>query len=402
MATIANQIGSTPTCMATIQNQYGPVDDYESRQQIFEIESEKIIQTAVNQMNQSDIASFPALFRDLLSTFAKERQRIAREAKTSHAHEFGIERVRDPAHAYTLFTGPYSKTNELAIQQLGSQMANMKRSVKEFQETTKKVEECIQERKFSFQIEILGPKEFEAYSKTISLEEAKVLKNEIFQEIPNATNFQIMQKMKEKQPVFYKNDKMNFYFRTIMEAFPKPTIDSVLRKVVSGNPANLKSDWILVTKRSEINGKMYATSQWLTWVYRNCRRDPVERMLDAEYRPSITVLHQDLFLINDAMKECEQIFSEIMKWDSKTATFTQLKNKVALLRYIFAEAMPYTRGSAAIAEWLEQAIYRAHGYTCTYHPNYPRESVDLVAISNLKYSDYLARYQQLVDCKPLD
>ena len=33
-----------------------------------------------------------------------------------------------------------------------------------------------------------------------------------------------------------------------------------------------------------------------------------------------------------------------------------------LIQYLFAHAMPYMRGTASIAEWLESAIYLFHGF----------------------------------------
>lgn len=61
--------------------------------------------------------------------------------------------------------------------------------------------------------------------------------------------------------------------------------------------------------------------------------------------------------------------------------------------------MPYIRGSAAIGEWLEGSIYQYHGISYSYHPSYPRESVDLIAITSLKFSTYLEKYHRLVQCK---
>lgn len=390
----------------TAEELYGKSSEYLSRQEIFKAESQKIIEIAVERIKNSICsADFKPglLFWDLLDTFAKERQRIAQQAGTPEAQLFGRESTDlDSGGFYdTSLVGAYAKANELAIKQLAAEMRPMKPSLKEFPNRTRKVEEEVQGRHFSFNIEILEPNLVQKYTHDIPFEEQCKLKTEILQEFSSKpTGFQIIKRMKEKRPDLYKHTRMYYYVTKVFESFPRPQVDMEKREIISGNVANLKSDFILVTKRSEINGKMYATSQWLTWAYKDYTRNPLDRMLLPEYRPTATVLHQDVFLREDALKECEKIFTNIMKWDCKTSSISNLKDQVALLRYIFAEALPYIRGSAAIGEWLEGAIYGAFDKTCTYHPSYTKESVDLVAISTLKYSDYLHRYHDLVHVSP--
>ena len=120
-----------------------------------------------------------------------------------------------------------------------------------------------------------------------------------------------------------------------------------------------KSDWVLVTQRLEINGKSYALSKYLTWMYRDHREDPVEHMREWSI---INVIHQDVCLIEDMLKEIGIIFSDIITWKT-TDMLSSLKEKIGLLQYLFAHAMPYDRGSEAISEWLESALYRYHGYS---------------------------------------
>ena len=43
-----------------------------------------------------------------------------------------------------------------------------------------------------------------------------------------------------------------------------------------------------------------------------------------------------------------------------------LSKTVAHLRYLYSHAMPFTRGSSATCEWLEQAIYLSKGYDLEY------------------------------------
>lgn len=75
------------------------------------------------------------------------------------------------------------------------------------------------------------------------------------------------------------------------------------------------------------------------------------------------ILHQDRFLLKETLNEIAKIFKQAMQWD-RSQPIQALKNDVGLFRYLFAHAMPFSRGSAAVAEWIEKLIYRAHHFDC--------------------------------------
>ncbi len=64
-----------------------------------------------------------------------------------------------------------------------------------------------------------------------------------------------------------------------------------------------------------------------------------------------------------------------------------IKKNVAAFRYLFAHAMPYERGSAAIGEWFEKAIYKHCGYDFS-----SGSSADLNALTSLSMSDFEGVY----------
>lgn len=153
-----------------------------------------------------------------------------------------------------------------------------------------------------------------------------------------------------------------------------------------------KSDWVLITARSEINGQLYALSHYVTWMYRTFKDDPVEHMKE---RSIISILHQDTFLIKPMLNDIAKVFKEAIEWNREN--IKDLKERVALLQYELAHAMPFHRGSAAISEWIEMAIYEFHGYKLTYNP---KKMVNLEALTSM-LPDFVKNYDSLVTLEEL-
>ncbi|MBA2367590.1 MAG: hypothetical protein H0V82_01025 [Candidatus Protochlamydia sp.] len=143
-------------------------------------------------------------------------------------------------------------------------------------------------------------------------------------------------------------DKMKALSMVIDNIFPpNQTVD------------NRKSHWVLATSRLQIDSSMYALSQFLTYMHFDGIHDPVERM---KGRSPITIIHQDMFLIEGTLKNISRIFEKAVLWDSKTKDLSILLDEVGLLRYIFAHSMCLLNGSAAVGEWFEETLYNYHGY----------------------------------------
>jgi hypothetical protein len=81
---------------------------------------------------------------------------------------------------------------------------------------------------------------------------------------------------------------------------------------------------------------------------------------------------------------------------TSSLSIEELKGKVAKFRYFFAHASIYLRGSAAIGEWIEKAIYKSHGLSLEY--KYPtldrpeRPLADLDAFLSFGPSEFIADY----------
>lgn len=405
-----------PITIQTIspQGMYGPAEQFQQRQMSYTQESQMIveegatsIQTAI--MENKSLVSF---FHELIFVFAKKRQEIAINAQTPDAEKYGRlhkDGIQEGANLYTPLCGTYEKANKLAIAALHDAMSSIPHTKKDFIKTSKTIEEVVSNRHFSYQIEILSGQKLREreWDTPLPLEVLSSLDlqiEEVSESIAgNECNNELYARFKlfkTKYPDLYKRDRMFFYIKFLGQAFPSPgAIQNSSKEVVllkDGNQDYLKSDYVLVTARTEIDKKMYATSQMLTWLYRGFNEDPFDRMA----RCSVTlVLHQDIYLNEASMNECANLFADILQW-SPEKPVDELMEKVALLRYIFGHTMPFARGSAAIGEWLERSIYHHFGYSCVNTgPN--QVGIDLLAITALSYKKYLQDYKRVIQISPL-
>jgi hypothetical protein len=142
--------------------------------------------------------------------------------------------------------------------------------------------------------------------------------------------------------------------------------------------------YVLTKVRCEINKKMYCLTQYLTRTYQDGRTDPVEQMRGVP----VVALHHDRFLIQDTLKEIETIFQRAVLWNKETQDLKELTDDIGTMTYLFAHCMPFCRGSAAIGEWLQEAIYTSHGLEIN------STGYDLKAISSPTLDEFMANAYQ--------
>lgn len=104
------------------------------------------------------------------------------------------------------------------------------------------------------------------------------------------------------------------------------------------------------------------------------------------------VVQQDPFDIEKTLRSVRAAFDKAMKWTSERPE-EDLKIAMGLIRYQFAHAMPFKRGSAAIAEWLETAIYRYHGFDRFQQPC--DRLLDLDAFTAFSLKEFMENYLAL-------
>jgi hypothetical protein len=149
-------------------------------------------------------------------------------------------------------------------------------------------------------------------------------------------------------------------------------------------PMNGKQPILHIISRLELEpGKMCALSHYFSQIDSflpdgsNCMTTP------------FLVVHQDPYLFEDTLKAVSQIFARVMNWKHR-AGVNELKDFVGRIRYILAHVAPFGRGSAAICEWIETALYWHHGFTDFQSP----KNRDLKAISSMSLDRFMEYYHK--------
>lgn len=345
---------------------------YGGQQEEFLKQSNEIINLAVKKIQAATLEKkdLVQLFHETLAFFGEARHRIAIAHKTPKAELFGIRRdEKFQSIAYTTpLCGAYYEYNPRVLNVMQTHLKKMNHSLREFHQTELEVkEDKYLGRNFSMEFSILTEtvkhmNKYHSYENYIRLcaligikpeapEGEADVKDENGRLLPVCmnkllSNREAMIVLKKKFPEEYK--RLKLYLVILQMRFLAPH--------------KKKSDWALTTLRLEVDGKMYAISQYLTWMYRDFKDDPVERMLNHSIS---TILHQDPFLIDAMLADIAKIFKKAIEWNGKD--LNELMQDVALLEYEFAHSMPHSRGSGAIAEWIETAIFRFHGYHVRYN-----------------------------------
>jgi Avirulence protein len=350
--------------------------------------------TSENFCNAVDVGDdLTQIFHTTLDYLGERRHAIA----VQHAHEkadlFGKKRVdaSDVFMMYTTLNEVYHEYNNILLPKIQKYLRNIPRTFREFKETEAKVagKSCMAKRT-STDIAILTAEKQAEFTIDFTRENyerlcdiCSIIPRDESQNIITCFNSLITQDImaiiKQKSPIDYKRFKMIYVIQDIYEDFP-----------------GKKSDWIVVTPRCEIQGKMYALTQYLTWAHRTYQDDPIDYMTARKDPTVIALLHQDVFLVKDTLQDIANIFKQAIEW--KSGETQELINLVGLINYLLAHTMPFKRGSAAIAEWLEMAIYRYHGLELQYDTKY---SINMEALT-LPLDEFIDKYPAMIKLEPID
>ncbi len=115
---------------------------------------------------------------------------------------------------------------------------------------------------------------------------------------------------------------------------------------------------LIVTKRFEIQQKLYALGRYILSTCPHCHTSK------AENHRYVVIWHQDYHSIPATMQKVKELVVEVLKMHSDNKA--EIVKKIALITYLIIHAMPYERGSGAVAKWLEQILYKYHGIEITY------------------------------------
>jgi hypothetical protein len=198
-------------------------------------------------------------------------------------------------------------------------------------------------------------------------------------------NKELLQKLKQSSPLDYKRLRNTAAVYSVQKTFAeeKPSV-------------NAPSDWFLATVRFQIEGKMYPLTQYLTWLSRVAGRGSNNTAESMTQNSAVSMLHQDPLLIDSMLHAIAKIFKNTILIDHKNVK--SLIAHVALFQYEFAHAMPFSRGSAAVSEWFERAIFMYHGFDVSYNQ---KKMVNLEALST-PANEFVSNYSSMITLKALE
>lgn len=330
--------------------------------------------------------SITDLFHEIVGALGKARNAIALAQGSYMAPLFGVRRdLASPTAEtrYTTYLTPlsmpagapeYREYNDLMIARIASVLSD-----------SKSLETAALGRRSTFEVAIVDQRDFETWTTPITLGEvAKALPTRV---IPRTLDLltndkECMEALKNEAPDLYTRLRLGLAFCSTERTFPSPYRED-------SNPPYAKSHYVLAETRLQVGEELHTLSQYITWIYGE--EDPVERM--KRCLPPVTIVHHDLFLIEPLLQDIAKVFAKAIAWKRESESFQELKNDVALLRYMFSHCAPYYRGNAAVSEWLETVVYHFHDIKFHYNKD---KFGDLEAFTALSLADFLASYDDTI------
>lgn len=364
--------------------------------------SEEIIDRAVICMREgkSEALDPTEIFFDIIKNMWRQRHEIAAKHRTHQADDFGVLRTdgssRHAAETLSSFclTGlshPYEAYNHICLNQLHTLLIGLKHDLRTFTDNKKTVSETVRGRKCTFEVEVLDREKMieKKLDKPVTEEElhAVVGGTKTFIEIMN--DLDLIGSLKKLDKALYHRTILTHAIMDLTCTYPSPKL---VDGVMVGNTAYLKSLYVLGTLRLEIiPGKSYTLSRYLTWMYRDYTTDPVDRMREQS---KVMIIHEDPFLIKDTLKAISEMFKEAFSYDVSKGSVNELKELIALVRFVYAHCMPCKRGDGAVGDWLELALYRYHGFLKT---RFNSERLPCFEpLASLSLSRYLTEYHHTI------
>ena len=181
------------------------------------------------------------------------------------------------------------------------------------------------------------------------------------------------------------------------EKAPSRVFDYQLERMgVVGDDLKSYDNTFYVEESLEKDGQIHATSKYYVGVSNEDLSGSSEKKSSKD--PLVVIYHQES---DDAVPMMREVVASAFKEciDSKGKDPQVIKEKLAIFRYLFAHATPYMRGSAAVGEWFEKAIYKHCGYDFEYKLPLSssgevtgRPTADLDVLTSLSLSEFMGDY----------
>ena len=386
-----------PTYMICHKSHFGyRQHDYLKRSRDLILKTKKSIQDAVK--SKQDLS---ALFFDLLSLLAKERKQIAFDHETPAAKEFGVRRDSEGLSdlAYTYFAAGYQEYGDRILILLKGLLSQMQRDQKRFIQKKYFAKSCALGCESSIELEVFENEDLKRTNWFVPFA-GTTMPDYFPQELINKRElspeeevqvFQALTRLRKEEPGIHDRVSKSTLFMEMQRDCLSPIKVGQTEELATwvGNPAYFKSLYVIATTSFKINGKHLPLYQYVTWLYRDPEH-PEEDLLDRMVKNSIvTVIHQYHWHLPEMLQEMASAFQKAVLWDRRD--LFELKKLMALFRYGLV-CMPFARGTAAITEWLEAALYEYHGvqFQCDRD-----RMIDLEAYVHPFFSDFLEVYNSM-------
>ena len=379
----------------------GQLKQYGGTQEQFVAKSTEIVNEAAAVMRECPSERYAELFNFIITGMWEQRAEMARESGSIDADHFGQPRfVQSPAVTLTIATcvGQYGYTSlaGVAATRVAKLIEQLEPNIQNGTFGKQKISQSSVVAGFPCRtaVEVLETTLSLSFDNAIAMLEAMEIPVVGLRQDQIAETVDAAQKDRAKLLKFKQNNpKLYFEFVTgiVAQEFVAkcPTHDK------SGQPqfGNLKTHFIVVTNRVAFDPegtRALAISRYMTFAYfgkmGGQSRPPQDWM--RYFKPPGRIIHQDKFLVEETLRNMGRVFTEAMQApDLKT-----LKEKVAVLRWVYANSMPCRRGDGAVGDWLELAIYQAKGYQVRFNqekmPNAEPLARDL--------KDYLENYDSTI------
>lgn len=384
-------------------------DKYGGRQEDYQRLANESINLALGKVEECEKTEnkLTQLFFEILEEFGKFRHDIAQTHKTFHAERFGLRRDINWFNDFyfTSLDASYKGYNTIFLDRIASLLQGKPLESSAHKKITISLDSVFKDCQSSFELEVIDkgdPKINEWNSPLGKISEDfpvhLIEKREDNQKLdPNEKDIlrKGFEKLKKEKPEVYKKARMRTLFFRLNKEFPSPQPIMAGRKLVRliGNEDYLKSFYALGTARFLVNGKMYTSSQYIIWLYRDFQKHPLRRMKECT---TTMMIHQDNFLIPETLNEIAKRFAQSVMHQGEN--LKELKDRVGLFRFYFAANMPWARGSASAGDMFETMLYRFHGHQVTYNP---KKMVDLEVLTTPLVEEFMAKYDSMIYLKPL-
>lgn len=394
----------------------GKQDDYLAK-------AEEAIQAASDKITtcREQGGDLKKLFFEIIADLSQKRAQIAKEHSTEDAENFGKRREAEyPGRVqFLVLTKAYKEYNKKILSVLAVYLKKMEESPGKFKKEFE-IEDKFNGKLSKLKIEVLNAQDLTAKGYNIApkayiqtyLPDGSL--NKLMDENHQWTKPEIedyherFRQFKKDFPEEYRKWKMANVLIGLNKQCPSPGVLGIRPELVRSRYSkedadeilgNMKSMHVIVTLRTELNGKLYPLTQYITWMYENQAwieekrpsEHPIERM---KLCSKVMLFHQDEFLINETLQEISKIFETAVTWNQEKQTLQELKDTMAYLDYLATHNIRDVRGTAAENEWLEAAVYRSLKVQPTIEQK--ERMMDLEAFSNLFFSKFREVYNQNV------